>query len=297
MAITSPDPAFNSDAKDYFTRHMRILENCTSAWPMPEMQTQIDALREAFSADTSRPFELKPTFPFGSPSSNGLQPSPPPDAGQAPPMLTRHGSLPQVRQTPYHAQPITPPVSAGFEMPKETSFPSDSMGMMTSGQHQNMPALTPSMGPSQVDWNPTPIFQYACRHSPIRADTNRVHRQWNTAFGGATSSSIPQQSPPLYPPSSIATQSTSSLHDSMNQPQQSYSTPTTIPSLSRHQTAPQTTAYTTHAPPTPSFVTSSMWRDTVASTLDAGALKKRRWNGNGDDFNYLQGNVQSKRRA
>lgn len=159
MAITSPDPAFNSDAKDYFTRHMRILENCTSAWPMPEMQTQIDALREAFSADTSRPFELKRSFPFGSPSSIGLQPSPPLDAGHPPPILTRHGSHGQVHHMPYHAQPITPPVSAGFEMPKETSLPPASMAMMTNGQHQQMPALTSSMGSSQAEWNPTPIFE------------------------------------------------------------------------------------------------------------------------------------------
>ncbi|KAI4149488.1 MAG: hypothetical protein L6R39_002497 [Caloplaca ligustica] len=67
VAITSPEPAFNKDAKEYFTRHMRLLENCTAAWPMPEMQASIDALREAFSADTSQPFRLKPSFPYGSP--------------------------------------------------------------------------------------------------------------------------------------------------------------------------------------------------------------------------------------
>jgi len=162
VAITSPDPVFNSDAKDYFTRHMRILENCTSAWPMPEMQTQIDALREAFSADTSRPFELKASFPFGSPSSSGLQPSPPLDHAHPPPMLVPHEAHGQVQQTPYHAQPITPPVSAGFDFPKEISFPPTSMATTTSGQHQNISALTPSMGGSQIDWNPTPIFKYVC---------------------------------------------------------------------------------------------------------------------------------------
>ena len=160
VAITSPDPAFNSDAKDYFTRHMRILENCTSAWPMPEMQTQIDALREAFSADTSRPFELKRTFPFASPSSTGLQPSPPLDAGHHPPMLSRHESHSQVNQMPYHTQPITPPVSAGFDMPKDTPLSSASMSMMANGYQQQMPTQTSSIGTSQVEWNPTPIFEY-----------------------------------------------------------------------------------------------------------------------------------------
>lgn len=159
VAITSPDPAFNADAKDYFTRHMRILENCTSAWPMPEMQTQIDALREAFSADTSRPFELKRTFPFASPSSSGLQPSPPLDPGHPPPMLARHESHAQVNQMPYNTQPITPPVSAGFEMPKDLSLPSTSMSMMTNGQQHQLAMQTPSIGTSQVEWNPTPIFK------------------------------------------------------------------------------------------------------------------------------------------
>lgn len=141
---------------------MRILENCTSAWLMPEMQTQIDALREAFSADTSSAFELKRSFPFGSPSSSGLQPSPPLEPGHPPPMLTPHESHGQVQQSSYHAQPITPPISAGFEMPKETSFPPASMATMTNDQHQNISALPPSIGSSQIDWNPTPIFKYVC---------------------------------------------------------------------------------------------------------------------------------------
>lgn len=161
VAITSPDPAFNSDAKDYFTRHMRILENCTSAWPMPEMQTQIDALREAFSADTNRPFELKKSFPFASPSSNGLQPSPPLDNGHPPPMLTRHESHGRVNQVPYHTQPITPPVSAGFDMPEDVTLPSASMSMMKHESQQHIPMPASSLGASQAEWNPTPIFKYA----------------------------------------------------------------------------------------------------------------------------------------
>ncbi|PYH99553.1 C6 finger domain protein [Aspergillus ellipticus CBS 707.79] len=83
VAITSPDPNFHTDAREYFTRHMRILERCSSAWPMPELQAQIDSLRFAFSADVSRPFELKPTFPYGSPSEP-YHPSPPLDSHYGP---------------------------------------------------------------------------------------------------------------------------------------------------------------------------------------------------------------------
>jgi hypothetical protein len=46
---------------------MRILEQCSGPWLMLEMRVQIDALREAFSADTSKPFELKRGFPFNIP--------------------------------------------------------------------------------------------------------------------------------------------------------------------------------------------------------------------------------------
>jgi hypothetical protein len=45
---------------------MRVLEQCTSS-TTPEIQQQIHALREAFSRDTSKPFELKLTLGMHSP--------------------------------------------------------------------------------------------------------------------------------------------------------------------------------------------------------------------------------------
>lgn len=60
--MSSPDPDCNCDARDYFARHMRVLERCASAWPVPEIQSQIDSLRLTFSADVNRPFELKESF-------------------------------------------------------------------------------------------------------------------------------------------------------------------------------------------------------------------------------------------
>lgn len=48
---------------------------------MADMQRQIDAMREAFSADVRKPFVLKPTFPYGSPSPSASQPSPPHQPG------------------------------------------------------------------------------------------------------------------------------------------------------------------------------------------------------------------------
>ena len=281
---------------------MRILENCTSAWPTPEMQTQIDSLREAFSADTTRPFELKRSFPFASPSSSSLQPSPPLDAGHPPPMLTRHESHGQLSQMPYHAQPITPPVSAGFEMPKDASLPSASMAMMSNSQQHTIPMQSSAMNTSQVEWNPTPIFKYVSGTFELNhiENTNDSFSQWSTAFGTSSGSSaippasgsISQHSPPLYTSSAISTHPISSIQSSIPQQQQSYPFTSSMPPLSRVQTAPQISPYTT---PTPSFVTSSMWRDTVASTYDSAGLK-RRWGG-GDDSSFLLDTTQTKRRA
>ena len=155
MAITSPDPEFSSDAKDYFTRHMRILERCAHAWPQQDMQKQIDALREAFSADINRPFELKPSFPYGSPGVPALQPSPPLEAKYQMPILSRHGSHGQnPQQMPFQSGPMTPPMTAGLEGSKDGAL---APPMMSNGHPQFMQEN--SMGNGQAAWNPTPIFE------------------------------------------------------------------------------------------------------------------------------------------
>lgn len=89
---------------------MRILEQCASSWPLQEMKRQIDSLRLAFSADINRPFVLKPTFPYGSPSEP-YQPSPPAAEALYPPSSYQSTHPDQARLAAYH--PITPPISAG----------------------------------------------------------------------------------------------------------------------------------------------------------------------------------------
>ncbi|KAJ5392348.1 hypothetical protein N7509_007838 [Penicillium cosmopolitanum] len=170
IAITSPDPEFNSDAREFFTRHMRILERCSTAWPMPEIQAQIDSLRLAFSADTHRPFELKPSFPYGSPSEP-YQPSPPMDAHY-------HPHLGNVQsRVGLNAHPITPPISAGAEDSKsDTSSQLQSLGMVP---HQ--PPTTHPLDAPLVDensWDPT-----------------RIINQWDMAFS-VNPSTVSTNSPP-----------------------------------------------------------------------------------------------------
>lgn len=160
VAITSPDPEFNSDARDYFTRHMRILERCSTAWPMPEIQSQIDSLRLAFSADTQRPFELKPSFPYGSPSEP-YQPSPPMDAHYHP-HLSQVPSNVQSR-VGFHAHPITPPISAGAEDSKsDTSSQLQSLGMVPHQPPTTLPLDTPLV--DENSWDPTRIIKYVLHH-------------------------------------------------------------------------------------------------------------------------------------
>jgi hypothetical protein len=154
IAITSPDPNFHTDARDYFTRHMRILERCSEAWPMPEIQAQIDSLRLAFSADINRPFELKATFPYGSPSEP-YHPSPPLDS-QYHPQISQVSSGMQNRLG-YNGYPVTPPISAGAEDAK-----SDSSQLQPLGIVPPHPVSTQSMDTPLVDensWDPTRIIK------------------------------------------------------------------------------------------------------------------------------------------
>ena len=167
VALTSPDPDLNSDAREYFTRHMRVLERCTSSWPMPDMQQQIDALREAFSADTRKPFVLKPSFPYGSPGA-AVNTTPP--RVNAPYRQTsshsssvdqqnlEHQHAHPQHQVSYTNHPISPPISAGGVDTKSDSPAVQSLVMMATGQRApQQPNGVPMADPSS--WNPSIIFE------------------------------------------------------------------------------------------------------------------------------------------
>lgn len=84
------------------------------AWPMPEVQKQIDSIREAFSADTRRPFVLKPSFPYGSPhTANRLSPA------RSHPGNNNYTHRPSVRGSIDHPQQQT------IDTPERPDFCSD----------------------------------------------------------------------------------------------------------------------------------------------------------------------------
>lgn len=139
---------------------MRILEQCAPHFPMPEMQAQVNNLRQAFSADTNKAFELKPSFPYGSP----------PAMNDASPLVGdqhyRHrGSdsnqpMEQGGQVNYHAHPITPPISSNDSDPKADSPAVQSLVMMAAGQRQPQPTSSLQSLQEPVQWNPTRIIEY-----------------------------------------------------------------------------------------------------------------------------------------
>lgn len=152
------------------------------AWPMPDMQKQIDSIRDAFSADIRKPFVLKASFPYGSPQSTSrLSPS---RAGNYTHRPSIRGSIDhhhhhqtidtqsaiQHSQVSYPGQhPITPPISAGPVDMKGDSPAAQSLAMMasaTSGAGQTNSTLAPTLQPSIAmstdggsGWNPTRIFE------------------------------------------------------------------------------------------------------------------------------------------
>ncbi|KAJ6442650.1 C6 finger domain-containingprotein [Purpureocillium lavendulum] len=250
VAIVSPDPDLNSDAREYFTRHMRIMEKVMEAWSMPELQKQVDAVREAFSADVRKPFVLKPSFPYGSPHSSSH--SSPPRGPQGYRPMDRTGSLDQ-HLDPHHptvsytSHPITPPISAGPGDSKSDSPAIQSLVMMPQDSqgpdmHHGMPVPT-----TQSSWNPQRIFE-----------------QWNTSFG--TPAQTGQVSPSPGHGINVAASSSgasdvSTMHDYQGA---NSSLPQQMPSQQYSAPAPMA-----------NFITPAMWQESVASVYEGGL--KRAW--------------------
>ncbi|KAI0410073.1 fungal-specific transcription factor domain-containing protein [Xylaria palmicola] len=258
VALTSPDPEINTDARDYFTRHMRILERTMGSWPLPEMLKQIDAVREAFSADVRKPFVLKPSFPYGSPHPS-TQSSPPRATTFKPPMLRTNSLDPNLDVHPgphshvsYH--PITP-ISVSSGDGKGDSPSVQSLSMLGAGQSTQPPLGHTLPLVDHPTWNPSRIFD-----------------QWNSTFGT-----------PLPPQQASVTPQSSSLNVSSGAPEVPTSQDIAIATapLSAAAPPPQLSHQQQYsAPPVQAFVTPAMWQESVASVYESGGLK-RHWDYDG----------------
>ncbi|KAK6368182.1 hypothetical protein LTS17_009923 [Exophiala oligosperma] len=306
IALSSPDPEFNMEAKDYFVRHMRILERCVAAWPMPETEAQINSLRAAFSADVNRPFELKESFPLGSPSDQS-RPSPTSQGSyekqqqqQQQQQPTPQGSIkseiqqPQPNYFPAHINQMrgptgylaTPPVSAySSDSKPQTPMYAQSYDV-DQNQYANMPTSAggyyhPGTSAPELQWNPTPIID-----------------QFDTAFAISASQLAPP--PSMYggsgssPPGNM--QNLQSSFTSTGSPtygvnaqnysqqqhyfaSQSQSFPDLSSPVAGHMAqlpSSSSTTYPTTGVGGGMFVTSRQWQQSVANVMDTGGLK-RRW--------------------
>lgn len=270
VAITSPDTTLNEKAKDYFTRHMRILEQCSNSWPVPQVQVQIQSLRQAFSADLNKPFELRPNFPFGSPKTSSDAATPP---GDAPFISQVH---PHQRYTSsYEGTPVTPPSNASMAASQDLMSPA------------SFASVDPAYSQAQTaQWDPSGVFD-----------------RWHTAFNpthlespspGISSTQMHQAtvaptSAPMY---------NAQPHQQQQQPsyfagQQNMTTPTQAamasPTYPTHMTAQQgyldqgpAATPSAYGPSVAPYVTPSMWQDAVARSSGW----KRGYDGDGSEMSY-----------
>ncbi|OAA62264.1 Fungal transcriptional regulatory protein [Cordyceps fumosorosea ARSEF 2679] len=244
VAIVSPDPDLNSDAREFFTRHMRIMEQVMEVWPMPELQTQIDTVREAFSADTRRAFVLKPSFPYGSPHPSNKSSPPHMPSGAYHGNLGRSGSLDQHLDAHsslrYVSNPITPPISSD-PMSVKNESPAGHLELMP---HAATSAATmpPNMGlADHVTWNPSRIFE-----------------QWNNTFAVEPPQTNNNSTLGLSPGGSDVTRmsDTHTATSGMVASAQNTSPPPFVPNMAN-------------------FITPAMWQESVASVYEGGL--KRAW--------------------
>jgi hypothetical protein len=285
IAITCPDPVLNSQARQYFTRHMRVLEQCTSS-TQPEIQQQINALREAFSRDTSKPFELKQTLGMHSPvmdqhllaSAVPTQPMQQPVVGQnssgsswplsnseISPKTTNSASEYMQSFDAATASASMPSANvvafntSSFDIPSSAAYPTQNFSHVTGTAYQQPYSLerVPSNEQTPPVWDPSGIIS-----------------QWNTAFG-------PQPNPPhTSPPTAQYTPASSASILRQPIPQQPVSAGMQAsfyqpPAVAAIRPQAQQTSIPGAGYSTMPAVTPNMWQDAFTSAYVSGHGQKR----------------------
>lgn len=176
---------------------MRVLEHCLES-ATPEMQGQINALREAFSANTTLPFELKPTLGLRSPTmENHSTPSSTHSGPTGGPTFTTpawsdvvdHASAKHMTPTNEYGPSFGDGAGRGMGRPG-MPFPSNSYDMSTQAAYAPHTINQVTSGP-QIGYDLQPVISNES-HTPVW-DPSGIFQQWNTAFGGAPP---PQATPP-----------------------------------------------------------------------------------------------------
>ncbi|KAF2772102.1 hypothetical protein EJ03DRAFT_213114 [Teratosphaeria nubilosa] len=227
-AITSPDPALNADARMYFTRHMRVLEQCIIN-ASPEMQVQINALQEAFSNDTSKPFELKPTLGLRSPSVEHQ--STPPEIRAVPSSSSMQSTATwasmqggdtskTISPASEYVQPFDHVAVTGQQ---GLAYPSRSFQTSPQDQYAHSFQNVTSTSASQTGYGLEPVISNDQQPTPVW-DPSQIFQQWNSAFGAPQPppAATPVTNPVTYPTSApqMSQQNSPVSQQSMYAPQQ-----------------------------------------------------------------------------
>lgn len=174
-----------------------------------EVQEQINTLREAFSADTSKPFELKPTLGLRSPTieKNATPPMLPPQPAPPPVPLSTNSQSWGHLQTPDSSKTISPASEYGqaFDGSHVHDTMTSSITSHTSvPYHSNSYDVSANAGYTAHNMQPVPAaVQQPYALEPVISneqpppvwDPSGIFNQWNTAFGGPAQSAA-QPSPP-----------------------------------------------------------------------------------------------------
>jgi hypothetical protein len=292
---------------------MRVLEQCTSS-TQPEIQLQINALREAFSRDTSKPFELKHTLGMHSPvmdqhlmtstiatqsiqqpavSQTSSGPSWPLPNSDVSPKTTNPASDYMQSFNTAAATASMPGASAvafntsSFDIPSSTAYPTQNFSHVTNAAYQQPYSL------ERVPSNE--------QHTPPVWDPSGIFSQWNTAFGPQPN---PQQpSPPAAQYTPASTSSASMLRQAMPQQpvsagmQASFYQPPAAAAAVRpppqHTSMPGSGYPGMPAVPT---VTPNMWQDAFTSAYVSGHGQKR-FRDDSVDLNGIYDPYGAKRRG
>lgn len=273
----------------YFTRHMRVLEQCIAS-ASPEMQAQINALREAFSQDTSQSFELKPSLGLRSPAMESQ--STPPELRHCPSSASVQShpawshlqdatSSKTMSPASEYGQPFdhsathsvtTQPSMAyqagNFQVQAHTNFASQQLHQVTSAPHIGYALETVNSN----EQPPTPVW-----------DPSGIFSQWNSAFGG-------QSQPPPQPTIPNPRMQPTSAPVLPHQP-----SPTSQPALYGSQQLPPNSAnQLPEIAPSMPTVTPVMWQDAFTTAYVSGHGNKRYRDDNTGHPTY---NHYTKRRA
>jgi hypothetical protein len=136
---------------------MRLLETFTANWKMETVHEQINAFREAFSADISKPFELKPEL-FGSPMPQAaelplLSPVPTPTYSLPHDVSSSYGPPAGTQMSYQLGNSLTPNSVDDEHVSVEGGVARPNVGRMA---HPSSSAAPPLM---QQQWNPSRLWE------------------------------------------------------------------------------------------------------------------------------------------